>query len=323
MTTNRRTVSRRIFLESAAAGVALSAAAGHARLLAARSPHPLPPLAIFSKLYQELKLDFEQSAEVTAEAGYNGIDCAVRPKGEIEPERAADEMPRYAEALAKQGTKMLLLATGNSGVDSPHVRDILTTANKLGIRYYRLDFFTYKQDLSPEKQIAEVKARLKELAALNRELGVCGVFENHSTIGSKVGSKAERGSGYIGGDLSELHGIVKDFDPDQIAVAFDIGHAIIQHGDEWRSHFETLKDRIRIIYVKDAGRASRFVPFGEGEIGTTDFFRSLVAMNYAAPLCIHIEYPWAADAKKTRAGMIDTMKKSRLVVENWWRAAAT
>jgi sugar phosphate isomerase/epimerase len=320
---NRSLVSRRLFLETVgrttAAG-ALVAAAGDAALHARSSPAVLPPVAIFSKLYQELKLDFEQSAEVTAEAGYNGIDCAVRPKGEIEPERAADEMPRYAEALGKHGTKMLLLATGISGVDSPHAHDILATAKKLGIRYYRLDFFPRKAGVAPEKQVTEIKAVLKELTALNRELGVCAVFENHSALGTKVGGKSNRG-GYVGGDLTELLNIVKDFDPDQLAVAFDIGHAIIEHGDEWRRHFDALKDHVRIVYVKDAGRTSRFVPFGEGEIGKTDFFRLLIAMNYAAPLCIHIEYPWAPEGQKTRAGMIDTMKKSRLVVARWWEAA--
>jgi sugar phosphate isomerase/epimerase len=319
-------ISRRGFLETigrtTAAGAAV-VAIGKASLSAAEAPRPLPPLAVFSKLYQELKLDFEQSAQVTAEAGYSGIDCAVRPKGEIEPERAAEQMPHYAEALGKHGAKMLLLATGIAGVDSPHARNILTTAKKLGIRYYRVDFFPYKHDVAPEKQIAEITAGLKELAALNRELGICAVFENHSTIGTKVGSKTERGSGYVGGDLSELHDIVKQFDPDHVAVAFDIGHAIIQHGDQWRPHFEALKDHIRIVYIKDAGRADRFVAFGEGEIGKTDFVRLLVEMNYRAPLCIHIEYPWAPEGKKTRAAMIDAMQKSRCVVEQWWRAAAT
>jgi sugar phosphate isomerase/epimerase len=322
---NRDSVSRRAFLENvsrATAAGALAAAVSNPRLLAGATFRPLPPLVVFSKLYQELKLDFEQSAEVTAEAGYNGIDCAVRPKGEIEPERAADEMPRYAEALGKHGTKMLLLATGISRVDSPHARDVLTTAKSLGIRYYRLDFFPRKANLAVEKQVDEIKAALKELAALNRELGVCAVFENHSALGTKIGGKSNSG-GYVGGDLTELHSIVKDFDPDQIAVAFDIGHAIIEHGDEWRKHFEALKDHVRIVYVKDAGRTARFVPFGEGEIAKTDFFRLLVAMNYAAPLCIHIEYPWAPEGRKTQAGMIDMLKKNRLVVEQWWQAAAT
>ncbi len=319
----RTPISRRSFLDSVgqmtAAG-ALIAATGNSRVSAGSGSRPLPPLAIFSKLYQELKLDFEQSAEVTAEAGYSGIDCAVRPKGEIEPERAADDMPRYAEALGQHGTKMLLLATGISRVDSPHARDVLRTAKKLGIRYYRLDFFPRKADIAAESQVVEIKASLTELAALNRELGVCAVFENHSAVGTKVGGKSNSG-GYVGGDLTELLSVVKDFDPDQIAVAFDIGHAIIEHGDEWRRHFEALKDHVRIVYVKDAGRTARFVPFGEGEVGNTDFFRLLVAMNYTAPLCIHIEYPWAPEGKKTRAGMVDTMKNNRLVVEKWWQAA--
>ena len=318
-------ISRRGFLETigrtTAAGAAV-AAIGKAGLAAAEAPLPLPPLAVFSKLYQELKLEFEQSAEVTAEAGYTGIDCAVRPKGEIEPERAADEMPRYAEALGRHGTKMLLLATGISRIDSAHARDILTTAKKLGIRYYRLDFYPRKGDVAVEKQVAEVTAALKELAALNRELGVCAVFENHSMIGTKVGGRPN-GGGYVGGDLTELHSLVEGFDPDQLAVAFDIGHAIIQHGEEWQTHFAALRDHIRVVYVKDPGRSARFVPFGEGEIGNTDFFRSLVAMNYTAPLCIHIEYPWAPEGKKTRSGMIDALKKNRLVVEKWWQTAAT
>ena len=88
--------------------------------LAFGAPGFVPPVAVFSKVYQELKLDFEASAEVTAEAGLDGIDCAVRDGGEIVPEQAADQMPLYAEALRRHGARMLLLTTGVRGVSSPH-----------------------------------------------------------------------------------------------------------------------------------------------------------------------------------------------------------
>src|SRR5579871_1024194 len=104
------------------------------RLAFAGDDLPLPPVAVFSKVYQELKLDFEQSAAVTADAGLDGIDCAVRAKGEIEPEKASDEIPRYAEALAKRNVRMLLFTTGITGIKSPHARDILESGKKLGIR---------------------------------------------------------------------------------------------------------------------------------------------------------------------------------------------
>src|SRR4051812_29968226 len=95
-------LTRRRFLGSTAAATTLSALwpPGNVPCLGAEAFSP--EVAVFSKLYQELKLTFQESAEVTAEAGLDGIDCAVRPGGEILPERAAEEMPRYAEALGKQ-----------------------------------------------------------------------------------------------------------------------------------------------------------------------------------------------------------------------------
>src|SRR5438552_5670724 len=87
-----------------------------------------PPVAVFSKVYQEVKLTFEQSAAVTAQAALDGIDCAVRPGGEILPQNAAEEMPRYAEALDKHKVRMLLLTTSIVAPSSANAETILRTA---------------------------------------------------------------------------------------------------------------------------------------------------------------------------------------------------
>ncbi len=113
---NQSYLSRRDFIARAA--LASSAVALWCGRVSAASDAKQfsPPIALFSKVYQELKLDFEQAAELTAEAGLDGVDCPVRPKGEIEPERAADDMPRYAEALRKRKVNLLLLTTGISSI---------------------------------------------------------------------------------------------------------------------------------------------------------------------------------------------------------------
>ena len=310
-------ISRRHFISSIAKTGAVVGAAGilasSPRGVPAGAEIALPRIAAFSKVYQELKLDFEQSAAVTADAGLDGIDCAVRAGGEIVPEKAADEMPRYAEALAKRNVRMLLLTTGITGVDSSHARAILETGKKLGIRYYRLGYWTHQTSPAAEaKQYGEIHASLKELAALNRELGLCGMLQNHSNPGNKPG-------GQVGGDLNELYDIVKDFDPDQIGVAFDLGHALVTHGDDWHKHFERLKDHIRVFYVKDVRRPAQWVPFGEGEFGRTDFFSLVKKMNYRAPLSLHIEYAWAPKGNKTRTGLVETLKTNRRVLGQWWQ----
>ncbi len=305
--TTRRQFIRAAVPVAAALGLA-PAAAGRAFGLEASGFRP--PVAVFSKVYQELKLDFEQSAEVTAAAGLDGVDCAVREGGEIQPAQAAEQMPRYAEALRRHGTGMLLLTTGIVGVSSPHASEVLRTGKQLGIRYYRLGYWLHRPGLPPEKLLAEARPSLKDLAAMNKELGLCGVYQNHS-----AGSDRSRRN--AGCDLAELYEMVKDLDPDQIGVAFDLAHAILEHGDGWREHFERLKPHIRVLYVKDARRGSGFVRFGQGELGPTGFFQSLARMNYRAPLSMHIEFDWTLDGKKTRQALVQALTESRTVLGQW------
>jgi len=276
----------------------------------------MPPVAVFGKIFQELKLDYEQSARTTAEAGLDGVDCAVRPKGEVLPEQATEQLPRYAEALARHKLRLLLMTTEIRGVDSPHAREILAAGKKLGVRDYRLGYWMHQPETPAEKLRVEIRSRLKQLAAMNGELRVCGLMQNHSSWSGK-------GRGPAGGDLDELYDLVKDLDPRQIAVAFDLGHAIIVHGNAWRERFEKLKPHIRVVYVKDVGRSGQFVPFGQGEFGQSGFFPMLAKTNYRAPLSMHVEYVWATEGKKTQSALAAVLKKNRDVLRQWWRGAAT
>ena len=306
---SRAILSRRDFLaRTALASSVIAVSSGALAGLAAEKFSP--PFTVFSKIYQEVKLDFDQAAELTAEAGLDGIDCPVRPGGEIVPERAVDDMPRYAEALRKRKTDLLLLTTAILSPATPHAEDILRTAKKLGVRYYRLGPVQVPREAPAEKQIADLRAGLKDLEALNKELGLTALFQNHSPGGKNR---------TLGGDLQELHEIVKDFAPDQIGVAFDLGHALIVHGDDWLPHFEKLKRHLKVAYVKDAKKGGRgFTHFGEGDFKDTDWFTRLKAMGYTAPFSIHIEFDWSDKGRdKTRAALLKALKASVGALRQW------
>lgn len=173
-------ITRRCFLK--AAGTMTAALNAGRPLFAHESASmaaeaALPPVAVFGKIFQELKLDFAQSAQTAAEAGLDGVDCAVRPKGEVLPEQVAEQLPRYADALARQSFRLLLMTTDIHGVDSPHAREILDTAKKLGVRDYRLGYWLHKPEVPAKKLCGEIRSRLKELAAMNGKLGVCAGAE--------------------------------------------------------------------------------------------------------------------------------------------------
>jgi L-ribulose-5-phosphate 3-epimerase len=305
-------LNRRQFLAKTATLASVAALGGLASPGASAAERFAPPIVVFSKVYRETKLTLEESAELTAEVGLDGVDCPVRAGDQILPERVQEDLPRYADLLRRRGLQLPLLTTAILSPDTPHTRPMLEAAGKLGIKFYRLGYARLDKGVEPDKVIERTKAQLKALAALNKELGVCALLQNHSP---------GRPSGPLGGDLGDLYEVVRDFAPEQIGVAFDLGHALIVHGDEWPRHFERLKPHIRIAYVKDTDRR-KFVPFGEGEFGRTDFFKRLKAMNYTAPLSLHIEYDWDQGGKaRNRQALAKALRDSVRTLRQWLAAA--
>jgi sugar phosphate isomerase/epimerase len=265
-------------------------------------------VVIFSKAYQPLKLNFDQAAEFSAEAGLDGVDPPVRPNGEIVPERAAEDLPAYVEALRKRGLRMPYITTAITSVASPQAEKLLRTAKKLGVERYRLGFIYRDTDVPWEKQLREVRAKLKDLSALNKEIGIGTVVQNHSPSGRT----------YVGGDLDELLQIVEGFDAAQVGVAFDIAHALKVHGEGWRQRFDKIKSHLKVVYVKDIDRDNHFVPLGDGQVSASGYFNLLKKTGYHAPISLHIEYEGGTkEQPKTRAELLDAVKHSLQVLRKW------
>lgn len=263
------------------------------------------PVAVFSKVYQELKLSYEDSAELTADAGLDGIDCPVRPGGQVLPERVEEDLPRFAEAMKRRGGRIWLLTTGIKGLNGT-AEKVLRTAKAIGVTHYRLGYWNYTSGKAPEATLAEMRAELKDLAALNRELGMCALLQNHA------------GGNLVGAKVRDLYEVAKSFDASQIAIAFDIGHAIHELDQSWATVFEQLRSHFRIAYVKDWKRGADFVPFGEGEIGGSGFFSQLRKLDYRLPVSMHLEYPWAATkADRTRGQLLKALQRDKEVLQRW------
>jgi sugar phosphate isomerase/epimerase len=298
-------LSRRQFVATLATGLAALGAPLPTNCFAAPAGKGI---FVFSKVYQELSLGYADAAALTAEAGLEGIDCPVRPKGEIEPEKAADELPKYVAALKKHQLTMPLITTAITSTSSPHAESVLRTARSLGVGYYRFGSQLHDKVAPLPKQLAETKAQLKDLAAMNREIGICGIYQNHSPGGRK----------YIAGDLAEMRELVEGFDPQQIGVAFDIGHAIVVHGQDWRPHFEQLRPHLRIAYVKDVKLPKSWVAIGEGDIHQTGFFKELQKIGYRAPVSLHVEYDWNEQGRNvTRSRLLQVLKQDAGRLRHW------
>jgi sugar phosphate isomerase/epimerase len=270
-------LTRRGFLQSAAAGAAALAFAQEAK-----SPWKVGG---FTKVLQDLS--YEKTAQAAVDVGWDGIECPVRAKGHVLPEKVEEDLPRMIEALKAKNLEILVLATDIRAADEPLTEKVLRASAKAGIRLYRLGPMRYKDGIPIPKQIEEFRAKLKDLAALNKEIGVTGLIQNHS------------GNGYVGAAMWDIHEMIKDLDPRQMGVHFDIGHATVESGLSWPTAFGLIKDRVGAVIVKDfywkhtPGESAKtvWVPIGQGSV-SPKFFGMLKASGFRGPITMQFEYPW-------------------------------
>jgi sugar phosphate isomerase/epimerase len=297
--------SRRQFLSQLA--VASTALAAAPSLLAQGAKAAPYKLIAFSKPFQDLTPD--QTADFVAEVGWDGIECPVRAKGQILPERVEEGLPKMVEAMKKRGREVTIITTDVKNIKDPLTEKVLRTASKLGIKRYRMGFWKYDAKKTIPDQLKEIGAELRDLAALNKELGLCAGFQNHS------------GADYVGAPIWDIYSMIKDLDPKHMGICFDIGHAHIEGGMSWPIESRLMEPYYTAVFVKDfawkkgeKGWKAEWCPLGEGQV-SQKFFQTLKKSNYAGPICQHHEYPL-----KPGKEMLAPMKQDLAVLKQWLAA---
>jgi sugar phosphate isomerase/epimerase len=293
-------ISRRRFLQTSA----LAASALAVPHLQAAPAVPWKIIA-FSKPFAQLSPD--DTADLVAEIGWDGIECPVRAKsGHIAPERVEEDLPKMVEALKKRGREVSIVTTEITKLD-PLAEKVLRTTAKLGIKKYRLGFSKYTKEKPVPETVREIGAALKDLAALNAELGLQGGWQNHS------------GSDYVGASLWDLWIMLRELDPKHIGVCFDIGHATLEGGLSWPVQARLIEPFYTAVFLKDfywekgaKGWAPTWCPFGEGMVQKR-FLTDLKKTAFAGPLCQHHEYK----ALGTGPEMVANMKRDLATLRSW------
>lgn len=297
-------VTRRDFLAGMTLAGSSLALTSPKTVLAAASPQPRWPVTVFSKAFQELS--YEATADLVAEVGWDGIECPVRKGGQVLPERVEDDLPQMAAALKQRNKSLTIITTDIVSVSTPRAENVLRTAGKLGIRYYRLGNYSYAADKSIPDQLNEIRPKLRDLAALNQELGLCGGFQNHS------------GAGRVGAPVWDIYELIHDLDPRQMGICFDIGHATVEGGNAWSTHARLMEPYFCAIFVKDfiwqksgQGWSVKWCPLGEGMIQSS-FFTRLQKSGFKGPINQHFEFPLG-----TGAPMVSLLKKDLQTLKAW------
>ena len=254
-------------------------------------------------------LSFDELTDLMAELGFDGIEAAVRPGGHVLPERVEEDLPKFVEALKKRGLEITILTSGINSVAQPHTEKVLRTAAKLGIQRYRMLWWKYDTKRAIWPQVEALRPVLKDLVALNREVGMSGLYQNHA------------GAEMVGASLWDIWELIKDYPPKDIGLAYDIRHSQVEANLAWTTQFHLVKSHIAALCVKDFDWANGkliTVPLGEGRVDKK-VFGLIKEMKFAGPMSVHVEY-FPAESKDKRA-IGEAFGKDFETVRRWLRSA--
>jgi sugar phosphate isomerase/epimerase len=269
-------------------------------------------------------LDIPRMGAMTAELGFDGVDLCVRKGAHVLPERAADDLPRAVEDIRKAGSTVGMITSDIVDASTPHAEAVLRTIKRLGIPRYRWNGLRYDLTRPIAPQLDGMRPRVRDLAALNREHGVTAMYHTHS------------GPRETGGSIWDMWYLLKDFNPDEVAFNYDIGHATVEGGyGGWMHTSRLAMPMTRGIAIKDFlwGRdtkgewAPQWKPLGEGMVNVRAFLSLVKAAGFSGPVQLHFEYPLGGVDAGTRQPAIPlpavwaAMRRDLALLRQWMRAA--
>ena len=241
-------------------------------------------LHVFSKHLQFL--DYETTAQVAAEIGFDGVDLAVRPGGHVLPENVATDLPRAVEAIKGAGLQAQIMTTAIMNPQEGAAATILQTAKEVGITRYRTDWLRYNMDdINLPAVIDDFRQQLQALAQLNERTGMIGGYQNHA------------GDHYVGAPIWDIATLLREIDSEFLGSQYDIRHATVEGGLSWPLGLNLIHPYINVIVIKDF-RWEKVdgtwkvvnVPLGEGMVDFPRYFKLLKQYDIRCPISVHFEY---------------------------------
>ncbi|MGB7412735.1 MAG: sugar phosphate isomerase/epimerase [Thermosynechococcaceae cyanobacterium] len=199
---------------------------------------------------------FEDVINIAAQSDLKGIELKVHPNGH----KSIDEIEEQGAFLRKQlELSHLEIPVLNSYVaaeDFDSVDRLIECAHQLGAQKIRLVLPktlgssaylqaapttiipSYKLDLHPIQVFSHLRGILGKLEKKARQSGISFLFELHW--------------GTIMSSFSAAYLLLKDFDPNDIAVTFDPANMIIEGKEDWEYGIALLSSYIQNVHVKNA-----------------------------------------------------------------------
>lgn len=158
-----------------------------------------------------------------------------------------------------------------------------------------MGYLTYNNDKSIQENLNGHKKTIEKLEKINQKFGILGCYQNHP--GARIGSP-----------LWDLYWLLKDSNPVNIGVQYDIGQAVMEGSESWPLAMKLLSPWIKTTVMKDFEWQNKngkweknYVQLGKGMVDFDKYFKEYIQLGVSGPITMHFEY----DLGGAQSGRID------------------
>jgi sugar phosphate isomerase/epimerase len=198
----------------------------------------------------------EDALRLASCAGYEGIELRVHGNGHAslqELQRRCEEIKRRVDAHRLE----LRVYNTYFGVNEPGAVDaMIEVCARTGVKFFRATLPvagvaavrnlgtdralvpSYREGIPAAELLRSVRLTLQHLARRTKLAGVCALLEIHW--------------GTVMSSFTSAHALVRDLDPDAIAVTFDPANMIIEGKEDWEYGIDLLREYLANVHIKNA-----------------------------------------------------------------------
>lgn len=197
-----------------------------------------------------------EALELAARAGYEGVELRVHGNCHVslqQLQRRCDEIRRLVGSHRLE----LQVYSTSFGVNEPGaIEAMIDICLRTGVKYFRVTLPlagvaavrnlgseratvpSYREATAPPDLLRHLRLTLKNLSRLAKLAGVCILLESHW--------------GTVMSSCTSAHALVRDLDPEAIAITFDPANMIIEGKEDWEYGIELLRTHIANVHIKNA-----------------------------------------------------------------------
>ena len=198
----------------------------------------------------------DDALKLAAAAGYEGIELRVHGNGHVSLQELQSRCVDIRRLVATHGLELRVYNT-YFGVNEPGaVEAMIDICARTGVKYFRVTLPvagvaavrnrgtdraivpSYREGMPAAELLRSVRLTLQHLARRTKLAGVCALLEIHW--------------GTVMSSFTSAHALVRNLDPEAIAITFDPANMVIEGKEDWEYGIDLLREHLANVHIKNA-----------------------------------------------------------------------